>query len=63
MKDREILDVRYAEPFRAIIDAEAGRTSDKAFLWGGQDSNLGRLRRRFYRPLPLAARAPPRTHT
>jgi hypothetical protein len=29
--------------------------------WGGQDSNLRRLRRRFYRPLPLAARAPPRT--
>ena len=29
------------------------------WLWGGQDSNLRRLRRRFYRPLPLAARAPP----
>ena len=29
-------------------------------LWEGQDSNLRRLRRRFYRPLPLAARAPSR---
>src|SRR5438105_13360640 len=26
--------------------------------WAGEDSNLRRLCRRFYRPLPLAARAP-----
>src|SRR5207249_11542975 len=28
--------------------------------WGREDSNLRRLSRRFYRPLPLAARAHPR---
>ena len=28
--------------------------------WEGEDSNLRRLRRRFYRPLPLATRAPSR---
>jgi hypothetical protein len=27
-------------------------------MWQGQDSNLCRQCRRFYRPLPLAARAP-----
>ena len=30
-------------------------------MWQGQDSNLCRQCRRFYRPLPLAARAPCRT--
>src|SRR5437764_3345190 len=29
--------------------------------WGWEDSNLRRLSRRFYRPLPLAARAHPQT--
>src|SRR5512133_3486233 len=29
-------------------------------LWEGEDSNLRRRSRRFYRPLPLAARAPSR---
>ena len=30
--------------------------------WEGEDSNLRRLRRRFYRPLPWAARRPSRKH-
>src|SRR4026207_1466030 len=42
----------------------AQRGSDEGFenmpWWEGQDSNLRRLRRRFYRPLPLATRAPSR---
>jgi hypothetical protein len=42
--------------------ADLLRTSpgQRLFSWEGQDSNLRRLRRRFYRPLPLAARAPSR---
>jgi hypothetical protein len=31
--------------------------------WEGEDSNLRRQSRRFYRPLPLAARAPSRDAT
>jgi site-specific DNA recombinase len=32
VKDRAVVDVRYAEPFRAIFAAEAGRVSDKGLL-------------------------------
>ena len=42
------------------IPSRPRREYANPFSWEGQDSNLRRLRRRFYRPLPLAARAPSR---
>jgi hypothetical protein len=36
------------------------RRPPESSTWGREDSNLRRLSRRFYRPLPLAARAHPR---
>ncbi len=47
---------------RALPTELTGHSTHRitACKWGEKDSNLRRLSRRFYRPLPLAARASPR---
>ena len=44
-----------------LIGRPAAAFPQLRVVWQGQDSNLCRQCRRFYRPLPLAARAPCRT--
>ena len=46
-------DARFTGSFDEVF-----RTQGAEVVWQGQDSNLCRQCRRFYRPLPLAARAP-----
>ena len=46
---------------RSVGRSEGRSVGRKVGRWEEEDSNLRRLRRRFYRPLPLAARASSRT--
>ena len=58
-RDREAC--RGAGNSRGDLRPRAGAAVSKGPQWGRQGSNLRRLSRRFYRPLPLATRALPRT--